>query len=230
MEENFDITNILVSDRFKEASREAYKRFPRYKSQVTYEGVLQGEIPCDYFPQQVIIKRHFYVDGEEVSKDEYEDVVKLTAYCLEARKIVLDEAKLEIIRNRDVISAHPGPIPEDPNLISEVSRFLKDTKESNEKRMEYFDYIIEVLKHGPKSSRELEKRICKSRKVCGHSAYFLLDKLEYYDIVYKQREAESGGLMHRLMSFIHKRHEAESVKIMYRLTPFGEIMHSSMKK
>jgi len=34
MEEDFDATNVLVSDSFKEASEEVCKRFPRYNSRV----------------------------------------------------------------------------------------------------------------------------------------------------------------------------------------------------
>lgn len=214
MEENFDITNILVSDRFKEASREACKRFPRYKFQVTYEGVLQGEIPCDYFPQQVIIKKHFYVDDKDVSEDEYNDVVKLTAYCLEARKIALDEAKLEILRDMESISdytseetMHPDSIPEDPNLIPEVSRFLKD----NEEKMAHRDYIIEILKDGPKTSSELRKRIYNSRKVYGPPVTSLLLKLE------------DDCIIKRICG-------NKSKEFKYRLTPFWEIMYSAMKE
>lgn len=112
MEEDFDATNVLVSDSFKEASEGVCKRFPRYSSRVIYEGTP--------------IEKHFYVDESEVPEDEYNHVVRLTASCNEARQIALDEAKLEILMD-------------------------------NEKRMEDCNYIIKLLKHGPKSQYEVEK-------------------------------------------------------------------------
>lgn len=212
MEENSFIKKIIekrstyeqdiIFDRFEEVSQPIYEKIPDYNLQA-----IPKESP-----------EHFYLDGEEVSEDVYERFERIKEIGDEARQLALDGAMLQILRDLGFISdsseekpAHSDLIPEDPYLIPEISRFLKDNKENNEKRMEYFDYIIEVLKDGPKSSREVEKRICKSHKVCGHSAYYLLDKLEYYAVIYK-------------------RHEAKSVKLMYRLTPFWEIMYSAMKK
>lgn len=147
MEEDFDITNILAMlpenkrpiflGRFKEASRGICKRFPRYNSRVIYKGVPE-ETSCDFFPQRERIEKHFYVDDNEVSEDEYNDVVKLTDYSREARHIALDEAKLEILRDMESISdsieeksAYTDLVPEDPNLIPEIAQFLKYERQKN---------------------------------------------------------------------------------------------------
>jgi hypothetical protein len=185
MEENFNITNIfarvpgnkreLVLYLFKEASREICERLPRPNCQVIYEDIPQA-IQCDYFPQQLI--RHFYVDGKEVSIEEYESFAKLAADVHEERQKLLEEAMLETLRDMRVVSG-----------------FTKDEK------MAHLDYIIENLKDGPKSSYELQKTISDSPKVYGSLVYSFLDDLEAAGIVTMRYESESKRIMCRLTSF-----------------------------
>jgi hypothetical protein len=210
---NYELDIFL--DMFEERSQPIYKNIPDYH----LVKLPQNRTPCDYFPQQVNYFysqeiNHFYVDGEEVSKDEYECFERIKHIVYKAREIALEEARLQTLRDMGFISnsteeksAHTDPIPEDPNLISEVIQFLKDNKE----RMAHLDYIIENLKNGPKSSFELEKMFSDSRKAYGPLVYCLLDKLKDAGVV-------------------KMRSEPGSETIMCELTLHWEDMYSIMKK
>lgn len=195
MEENFDITNILAKvpnnelkiffDRYKEASQEICERFPHHQLQVIYEEEPQEKMECDYFSKKLV--KHFYFEGNEVSKEEYEFFANCIPTICKERQRALDEAMLKILKGM---------------------RFISD---SPDEKMAHLDYIIEILKHGPKSSYELQKRIYDSRKLYGPLVYSLLNELADADIINMRYESESGG-------------------VTYGLTRFWEDMYSIMKK